>query len=87
MALPSDIVTATDLLRRQARLRPADPALWFEGQETSFGELDARSNQCAQALLAAGLRPGDRVAVLSKNTDAFPVLWFGAMKARAARCR
>lgn len=83
MPLPSDIVTATDFLRRQARLRPDAPAIWFEGQETSFGELDARSSQCAQALLAAGMRPGDRVAVLSKNTDAFPILWFGTMKARA----
>lgn len=83
MALPSDIVTATDFARRQAKLRPTAPAFWFEGQETSFRELDMRSSQCAQALLAAGVRPGERIAVLSKNTDAFPVLWFGAMKARA----
>ncbi|HET8995613.1 MAG TPA: long-chain-fatty-acid--CoA ligase [Acetobacteraceae bacterium] len=83
MALASAIVTATDFARHQARLRPAAPAFWFESQETSFRELDMRSSQCAQALLAAGVRPGERIAVLSKNNDAFPVLWFGAMKARA----
>lgn len=83
MALPSAIATATDMIRWQARLRPDAPAVWFEGREIGFGSLDTRSSQCAQALLAAGTRPGDRIAVLCKNTDVFPVLWFGAMKARA----
>jgi acyl-CoA synthetase (AMP-forming)/AMP-acid ligase II len=83
MAMPQQAETATDFVRVQARVRPDAPALWFEGRETSFAALDARSSQCAQALLAAGVEPGERIAVLSKNTDAFPVLWFGAMKARA----
>jgi acyl-CoA synthetase (AMP-forming)/AMP-acid ligase II len=83
MSWTNDITTVTDFVRAQARLRPDAAAIWFEGRETSFGQLDARSSQCAQALLAAGIRPGDRVATLCKNTDAFPVLWFGALKARA----
>ena len=83
MASLDAAATVTDFARLQARVRPDAPAFWFDGRETSFGALDARSSQCAQALLAAGVVPGQRIAVLSKNTDAFPVLWFGTMKARA----
>jgi len=83
MSLPDGIVTVTDFTRVQAGARPDAAAFWFEGGETSFASLDARSSQCAQALRAAGVTPGDRVAVLAKNTDVFPVLWFGTMKARA----
>jgi acyl-CoA synthetase (AMP-forming)/AMP-acid ligase II len=83
MSWADDVTAVTDFVRVQARERPDATAFWFEDRETSFTELDARSSQCAQALLAAGAQPGERVASLCKNTDAFPVLWFGAMKARA----
>jgi fatty-acyl-CoA synthase len=83
MSFPDGIATVTDFARVQARARPDAAAFWFEGRETSFASLDASASRCAQALIAAGVAPGDRVAVLAKNTDAFPVLWFGAMKARA----
>jgi len=59
------------------------PALAFEGRTTSYGELDRRSNQCAHALLDAGVKPGERVCVMAKNNDTFFVLLLGAMKARA----
>jgi acyl-CoA synthetase (AMP-forming)/AMP-acid ligase II len=83
MSSTDDVTSVTDFVRVRARRHPDAPAFWFEGCETSFAELDARSSQCAQALIAAGIQPGGRVATLCKNTDAFPVLWFGAMKARA----
>jgi fatty-acyl-CoA synthase len=83
MALPCDATTVTDLLRVQARLRPDAPATWFEGRETSYAALDAAASRCAQALLAAGIVPGQRLAVLAKASDRFPWLWWGAMKARA----
>ena len=83
MSWADAVTTVTDFVRVQARERPDAAAFWFEGRETSFAELNSRSSQCAQALLAAGAQPSERVATLCKNTDAFPVLWFGAMKARA----
>ena len=83
MSFPDGISTVTDFVRFQARTRPDATALWFEGCETSFAALDTRSNRCAQALLTAGVQPGERIATLTKNLDAFPVLWFGALKARA----
>jgi acyl-CoA synthetase (AMP-forming)/AMP-acid ligase II len=75
------IHTLADIVRFHARARPDRRALPFEGRETTFRELDARSNQVARALIASGLRPGDRVAHFGKNTDVFFELLFGAAKA------
>jgi fatty-acyl-CoA synthase len=77
------IACVADVARVQARRRPNEVALWFEGRQTTYAELDARSSQCANALIAAGVRPGDRVGVLAKGNDDFFVLWLGALKARA----
>jgi len=72
-----------DLFRAIVAAHGEKPALWFEGRETAYAELEARSNQCAHALIAAGVEPGDRVAVMAKNNDEFFVLFLGAIKARA----
>ena len=71
-----------DIPRVQAQLRPTETALWFEGRETSFAELDARSNQIANGLLRLGLQPGDRVGYLAKNTDQYYEILFGCAKSR-----
>jgi fatty-acyl-CoA synthase len=76
------LTSVADIPRIQARLRPNAVALWFEGRETTFAEWDAATNRVAQALLAHGLKPGDRIGVLAKNNDDFFALWLGAVKAR-----
>ena len=82
--LAAEIRTVANIAPLQARVRPDEVvALWFEGRETSFAQLDARANACASALLAAGIKPGERIACLAKNNDDFFVLWLGAVKARA----
>ena len=77
------IQCVADIARLQGRLRPDAEALWFEGRGTTYGELDSASSRCANALIAAGVKPGDRVGVLAKGNDDFFVLWFGCLKARA----
>jgi fatty-acyl-CoA synthase len=72
-----------DIARRQARERGEALALWFEGRETTFAQLDELSSRCANALIAAGVKPGDRVAQLAKGNDDFFILWFGCLKAGA----
>eukprot|EP01034_Spumella_vulgaris_P001252 gene1252-1658_t len=42
----------------------------------------AEADRIRQALLAQGLKPGDRVGVLAKNNDDFFALWLGCIKAR-----
>jgi len=73
-----------DIPRLQAKKRPNADALWLEDQATSFAELDQRSNRVANALIAADVKPGDRVAYLGKNMDTYYEILFGAAKARAA---
>ncbi len=79
---PDVIRTVADIPRAQARQRGDAVALVCDGRDISYGEFDRRTSQCAQALIDAGLRPGDRVACLTKNNEDFFVLWFGAVKAR-----
>jgi acyl-CoA synthetase (AMP-forming)/AMP-acid ligase II len=51
--------------------------------ERSYDELDQRSSRVAQALLAAGVEPGERVLVLDRNSIEFFEVLFGAVKAGA----
>jgi acyl-CoA synthetase (AMP-forming)/AMP-acid ligase II len=54
-------------VRRFALSTPAATAV-IEGRRTlTYGELDARANQLANALRERGLRPGDPVAVFTPN--------------------
>jgi long-chain acyl-CoA synthetase len=73
--------TLGDIARLHARAIPDHRAITFEGRTTTYAELDAYSNQVAQALIASGLEPGDRIAHLGKNTDFYLELLFGAAKA------
>ena len=73
-----------DIPRHQATLYGGATAMWFEGRETSFAELDQRTNQVANGLIAAGVKPGDRVAYLGKNMDVYYEMFLGANKARIA---
>ncbi len=68
-------------LRDRARATPHRTAVVFEGEPTSYGELDARSGRLAAGLLAAGLRPGDRVATLTGNRPEHVELFFACAKA------
>ena len=72
-----------DIPRVQSERRADETAFWFEGQSTSFGELETRSNQVANGLIGHGVEPGDRVAYLAKNTDVYYEMLFGCAKARA----
>ena len=66
-----------------AKDRPDRIATHFAGRDTTWAELDARANRVANALIAAGLEPGDRVAFIGKGSDEFFELLFGASRAGA----
>ncbi|MEL6325111.1 MAG: AMP-binding protein, partial [Pseudomonadota bacterium] len=76
------VSSIADFARQQARVRPDAAAMWFEGRTTTFDALNKRSNQIANALIAAGIEPGDRIAYLGKNMDAYYDILIGGMKAR-----
>jgi acyl-CoA synthetase (AMP-forming)/AMP-acid ligase II len=73
--------TLGDLLTRVTALGADRPAATLDARTTTFGELDRTANRVAHALAAAGLGPGDRMAVLLRNGPEFWALLFGAARA------
>jgi malonyl-CoA/methylmalonyl-CoA synthetase len=60
--------------------RAEHPALEWQGRTYTFGELEARSNRVAHALLARGLVPGDRLAVQLANSVELIDLYLACVK-------
>jgi len=77
------IATIGDITRHHARTRPDRTAIHYEGRDITFAELDRCANQVANGLVAEGLQPQARIAILSKNAPAFFHLWFGGAKVDA----
>src|SRR5262249_4720944 len=50
------------------------------GRNTSFAEFDRHTNQVANALLKAGVKKGERICYLGKNSDHYFELFLGAAK-------
>jgi len=72
-----------DTLSYHARHTPERLALVYEGQKTSFGELDALANRFARRLRTTGVQSGDRVLFYGKNSFDFFLAMYGAAKAGA----
>lgn len=53
------------------------------GRTISFAELDSRTNQIADMLRGQGVRPGDRIALITLNSPEMLELIFGIAKAGA----
>jgi acyl-CoA synthetase (AMP-forming)/AMP-acid ligase II len=68
---------------RHAALRPDKPAIICEDREISYLRLHRESNRAARALLADGVRPGDRVAYLGHESELFYGLALACAKAGA----
>ena len=77
------LASVADVARMQALRRGGETALVFEGRPTTFAKVDAMASRIANALIASGVRPQERIAYLSKNADHFLPYLFGACKARA----
>jgi acyl-CoA synthetase (AMP-forming)/AMP-acid ligase II len=69
-----------DIPRYHARTRPDYAAMIYEGRVTTYRELDRRTSQVANGLIAAGLKPQARVAFLDKNSDRFFDIYLGTAK-------
>lgn len=68
-------------LNRSARKYSQQLALVFGTRRWRYAALNQAANRVANGLLAAGLEPGDRLAVYGKNTDAYVIAWLAATKA------
>jgi acyl-CoA synthetase (AMP-forming)/AMP-acid ligase II len=75
--------TVYDIFKRNARVFKNRTAIQSEERRITFGELYDRVNAVAGWLVSAGIRPGDRIAVLTKNRPEFFIL-AGAIAAAGA---
>jgi len=72
------------MLENAANLNPNHVALRHRDASITYGDLFSRSSQLANALIADGVEPGERIGILmNKGIDAVVALW-GIMAAGAA---
>lgn len=71
----------TDILSLHGKWMGDKPALIAGKQELGWAEFERHQNQAASGLLAMGLAPGDRVAIVADNSIAMVEAMFGALRA------
>ena len=71
------------ILETSARDRPDKAAIVQGPARISYRELDERAQAVAADLAGRGIGPGDVVALACPNVPAFPVFYFGVLKAGA----
>jgi crotonobetaine/carnitine-CoA ligase len=73
-----------EILRKRAEDHPDRDYLKFADRPwVSYGEINARANRVANALVARGVEPGESVSVMLPNCEEFLPVWFGILKAGA----
>lgn len=78
-------MNVADQLYRAARLYPDYLAFVQDDKQRTFRTMDERTNRLANALRAAGLSPGARVAILLENSIDFVEADFGIAKSGYVR--
>ncbi|HEY4461143.1 MAG TPA: long-chain fatty acid--CoA ligase [Streptosporangiaceae bacterium] len=76
----------TDYLDKGASLGPGAPCLTMDGRTLTYGEVRELSWRIARALDSSGVRPGDKVAILSANDPVAFCCVFGISRAGAVWC-
>lgn len=74
-------MTLDDIVRLNARRFPARAAVLMAPVSRTWRELDGRVSRVANAFIGAGLRPGDRVAVLLPNCPEYFEIYFACARA------
>ncbi|MEL7210523.1 MAG: AMP-binding protein, partial [Actinomycetota bacterium] len=69
-----------DLVEYQARRRPNDPYLWFDGRVQTYAEFNAAANRVANWARERGLAHGDVAILLMENRPEYLQVWSGLAK-------
>lgn len=75
-----------DFLDKGASLDPEAPCLTTDGESRSYAQVQDLAGRIASALVAGGVAPGDKVAVLSANDPTAFTCVFGVSRAGAVWC-
>jgi fatty-acyl-CoA synthase len=74
------VVNVGEWMRKWAAIQPEKTALIEEGARYSYQDLNSRINRLSNFLLNAGLKKGDRVAVLLRNCHEYIEIFFALSK-------
>jgi len=80
MADVADLLTFDEFLSHWGRERPDRLAMREEDRFWSYAQLEDRTARVASFLLGAGLKKGDRVCWIGKNSDIYFTLFYGAAR-------
>ena len=81
MTLPAALSTVGDVFRHWAHEQPHKVAIkTIEGKERTFFQLNENINRITNRLIAMGVKQGDRVAILSRNSPEY-IETYGLSKA------
>jgi long-chain acyl-CoA synthetase len=72
--------TIADIPPTFAKTQGDKIAFSFEGRDTDFETFNLHTNQVANALIASGVKKGERICYLGKNSDHYFELFLGAAK-------
>jgi long-chain acyl-CoA synthetase len=75
--------TVISLLDTEANKNPDKPALVFKNRQISYHEIYTQANQISHWLHTSGVKLGDRVMLLGKNSEKIVSGIFGCLKAGA----
>ena len=85
--VPADLqypaVPLFQFLNDSTQRDPEHTAVLFYGKGLTYRQLTEETNRFAQALIALGVRKGDRVAVMLPNVPQCVIAYYGALKAGA----
>jgi crotonobetaine/carnitine-CoA ligase len=70
----------TRIIEDKASKKPNRVVFQFRDDPITFGELNDGINKAANGFLALGVKPGDKVAIMLPNCEAFLYAWFGLNK-------
>ena len=68
------------LLTASAQKFPNETAIIFDDYKLNYTQLNELSNRFANGLLSAGIKRGDKVALMMPNVPQFPIAYYGALK-------
>jgi len=80
---PYPEITVLEVLTDTLKQRPEHPIAIFQGREVSHREVEEHSNALAAALMASGVKKGDRVICLFLNCPQSFIAFFAVWKAGA----
>jgi crotonobetaine/carnitine-CoA ligase len=69
-----------DFLESRVMVHPHKVYLFFENQQWTYQQFNARVNQAANGFLKLGIRKGDRVCIMLPNSAEFLFAWLGLNK-------